>query len=1105
MVDFWILLIITLAFIIPMPLVSSGLHAYFCVKSGFLDAVAAFVGSLNGWNLAAGTVVAVYLVLFFTFLLLPKLRSFLNRNPWLRVQRGSLRLKMVRREISNNGIRWFLKNLYLARRESLWTYWSFLWVLVIGFGVVFALAILDLPFTDSLSKDLIQNGWQAQLTITSLSFIVLIFLLDQIYRSRYQEGVVQKFLATSRVMPVLYFSLFSSGLVAYLYFYKSPNAIHPFLIDVTFFVFLGTVVSIGYVYYRVAKLVFDDPLDEFTIDLVKRGLDFQLRDNNRQRISSEFLEVGLPDIATTGLDRDGRVFSARDLSLDGYIADIDLHEIRRACREEERRLGSPGEKALQVNLGLGNEVRPETDIVSVDVDRVDPVEVSDDFAERLSGAVRCSSDQPWRTGEKMIDENTDQIDDASREAISNLNSSGLRNFLGFYIELLEYATELNRQIVLTEADASAGLTDGGQQSFHWAASNYSGTPSPVRSLVRRVRRKFYRIFEAAAGTGNFDLITTVGSEIYGVCLSFHRQGEVNLFDDFIGLYGGFYRVLASSSEDNEQAVHDHLSSLQNLQTQLAASLGRAHSEEDVETAISDLESYYDVIEETFRHSIEQADAESFNKLWKLGEDAFIVVDSESEIFKLERQIEAAESKEEQDKYERELELRERQQQAVENLQDRFEEMRFISAASAYQALLSEDIPEEVFQEMFNESIRQEYTSFQKLSSAYFGMIQDVRLDLMRWEFDDIDIFGGARMSQPAVHTWLQEFFCAMGVLFLDPDEYEMDDLDEDRNPLADIDIDRTSYPDLEEAIESVSRSDLERLDISQKELERVEEKKEVFLALHRQMEEILERREEDDIIESDLDPEKVSSFKLSYIEGFEDRFTLRNVFDDLGWFESLDYDGEVEGFGFSAFYPKGEFIPDPPAEFVHDVDRRAQSHVDSIVERWLENAGENLKQISVESQDLLVQRVREACSDLAEQGNEPGAIVVSGFRTSNSLTGSEYFDGDISEYEEDIGGFDYGGSEPVPVYRDSSGDFDVLVLAGEDQAVEVKEYQRKDVPVFVDIKKVTREMLDEEDPEEFEEMSEEEIRDRLQSVWLQIWYYSEIDASDDFGAILRIE
>jgi hypothetical protein len=91
------------------------------------------------------------------------------------------------------------------------------------------------------------------------------------------------------------------------------------------------------------------------------------------------------------------------------------------------------------------------------------------------------------------------------------------------------------------------------------------------------------------------------------------------------------------------------------------------------------------------------------------------------------------------------------------------------------------------------------------------------------------------------------------------------------------------------------------------------------------------------------------------------------------------------------------------------------------------------------------------------------------------------------------------------VYRGSGHDFDVLVLAGENQPVKVKEYHRENEPVFVDIEKVTRGMLKEEDPEGFEEMSDEEIRDRLQSVWLQILHYSEIEASDNFGTILTVE
>lgn len=345
----------------------------------------------------------------------------------------------------------------------------------------------------------------------------------------------------------------------------------------------------------------------------------------------------------------------------------------------------------------------------------------------------------------------------------------------------------------------------------------------------------------------------------------------------------------------------------------------------------------------------------------------------------------------------------------------------------------------------------------------------------------------------------------MGIIFLNPEGYDLDDLDEADNPMADLDIERTSYPDLQETIESVSREELAKTGVAESQLDDLEDKKELFLALHQQMQEILERREEDYIIESDLDSEKVSNFKESYISGFEDRFNLREILDDLGWFEVSEYDGEVEGFGSNMFYPKGAFISDPPAEFVHNVDQQTQNHVNSIIERWIEQTQDYLSEIEVQSPDLISEKVEEACSTLDEDGKRPKAIVVNGFRASNNLTRSDYFVEEFAEIDDVIGGFSYDDGEPVPIYRGSTRAFDALVLAGDEQALEVSEYQRGGDSVFVDIQEVTRDLLKEKDPQGFEEMTEEEIRDRLQSVWIQIWYYAEVEASSEYGVLLTVE
>lgn len=92
----------------------------------------------------------------------------------------------------------------------------------------------------------------------------------------------------------------------------------------------------------------------------------------------------------------------------------------------------------------------------------------------------------------------------------------------------------------------------------------------------------------------------------------------------------------------------------------------------------------------------------------------------------------------------------------------------------------------------------------------------------------------------------------------------------------------------------------------------------------------------------------------------------------------------------------------------------------------------------------------------------------------------------------------------MPIYKDSGREFEVLLLSGSNQPLEIKEYWRDDEPVYVDIEKVTRNLLKELDPDEFEEMSVEELRDRLQSVRMRIFHYTEFDAKQDFGTIISV-
>ena len=452
--------------------------------TGLAGVIALLVGSLT-----------IYLIVG------PVLSTFRSRNPWVAFPQNSLRLKTLREEVRVNGYRWLLGR--LIRKSSLGTYWSFIWVLPLSLALAFSLAYLTAPL--ELSQfGTISTGWQAQLTVTSLSFIVLIFLLDQIYRSRYREGVIQTFLASSRVMPVLYYSLFSSGVLSYLYFYHTPEDVSPFLLDATFFIFLGTVSGIGYVYYRVARLISSDPLDDMTVQQIHRGLHLQIREKDRKAISNSYLEDAFPEVTSKGSNRYSPVIGADELGLEGFISDINLAKLREACNCAESDLDSDQE--LLVDLELGRELKSGNDIVSVTSGRLDTSELSDEILDLLREAVHCSSEPAWLTGKELVDRNMAQIGETTRTAINEGNPRGLEKNLERYTGLLENATELNREV----------------------EEQYGGTPAPVSSHVDHIYREFYRILEAAGRTRSSELISTVRGEIMRLSMMFHRQNETSL-------------------------------------------------------------------------------------------------------------------------------------------------------------------------------------------------------------------------------------------------------------------------------------------------------------------------------------------------------------------------------------------------------------------------------------------------------------------------------------------------------------------------------------------------------------------------------------------------
>ena len=761
-------------------------------------------GGTDGYAILAGLVVVGALVFLGYSFLRPLAVSMYRRYPGLLFPRGSLRIAVLEEERQENGWRWLLSHLFQTRRSVL-TYWSFIWVIPLGFLLVISLAYLSPTVLARVRPALVQHGWQAQLTITSLSFIVLIFLLEQISRTNHREGVIQEFFALSRIMPIIYFTLSTSGLIAYLYFVQTPTDVPPLVVNSTFFTVLGTIGGIGYVYYRVARLIFFDPLDELLIEQIQQGVELQLREEDRQSIAEQILEQRLPSFVELGINRDGRLFLAEELGLTGCITDIDLRTLIEALEEFDTRFEGDGNPTLLLQVGLGLEMQPGRDVLSVDEPTRNSVEIPQELATGVAEAIYCSREQPWQTGDQLVDRNLSRIGTNTRNAINSLNPSRLEEYLGFYTELLEHLSEMNR--------ATAGDDDG--------------TPSPVSDLVEHIYREFYPILEAAAQTGRTDLITTVRGELYWLAIAHHRRGEGNLFKKSVGLYASYYSVLVASPGVNADLIHSLLNSLSHVQTHLTAELDRARTVDEAEYIVTNLKRFYDVLEDILRIAVENGDEQTFNNVWNLGADEFVMVRTDRELFGLQRQLERADNKEEHEQLERKLTVTQQQQEAVESLQNEFEETRFVAAAWAYREVREGNLNQEVFQTMFSESIKG--FSFTTLTEIYLRIRDSPRFDLFRWETEDADVFKGARTSMPATQTWVKEFFCAMGILLLDADQYNLDNLDEGNNPIADIAVDRQNYPDLIETIRAVSKVDLAKTGVAETELDNISETKAVFI------------------------------------------------------------------------------------------------------------------------------------------------------------------------------------------------------------------------------------------------------------------------------------
>ncbi|MFC5972646.1 hypothetical protein ACFPYI_15015 [Halomarina salina] len=980
----------------------------------------------------------------------------------------------------------------------------------LSLGLVFSLAYFEYP-GELLIYGSIEAGWQAQLTITSLSFVVLIFLLEQINRSRYREGVLRSFLSSSRVMPVLYYTLSASVILTYLTYYHSPENSQPLFLDATFFFLVGTIVAIGYVYYRAVRLVFSDLLEKLTIQQINKGIRLRAMDRERVQNSESIIRDRLPESVHVNNppiradpNQTVRSYDANETGLDGYVVDIDIDRLSTAISQAKDSLGESDD--LFVNLKLGLEMQRGINLLSVYSDSTIAPSIPSEVIESTQEAIYCSKSLPWKTGDSIVEKNMSHISEETRRAITESNPVEVEANLERYSLLLESALELE-QGSFVNSDEASKIVDG-----------------HVDSILREI----YRIIEAVAESGVTEIVTAVRAEIFRFALKFHRRREPSRFQRTVGLYNSFYRNLSANPNVDSEALRSLLYSVDNLSTSIFASLKDADTPKDAESVGKNIADFYEVVDDMLRSALQLGDGETFNNLWELGQigsyrvsDYRGIIDRtsaeydqelRSSLVTLVHELSNDTISQIQDQGENSggedllgrlpdfpklvrlqnrLITAEIQIEVAQSIRDNFKKIQFVAASHAYRMQQVGDLEPTEFSKICQTSLSQ--YDVHGLIDGYTLAISKAPHGMSKWNWNDSNAFKNAWVEMPSDDEVLGEFFCYMMLILIDPDEYELDGITEYNNPLAEVEPKERKPPNLRSIISNIEKEDIAVELLSSADKFEFEERRRILQVMNTNARKILKERNRKAIADADIDDDLVAEFRDTYEEEFCQRFILRTVLDDLGQLNVVEYDKDTSPLpsGYSVNYPKIAFLPNH--EVITHIGRDAQSHADTITSAWISDNRDNINEVEMDPEKPLPEKIAEVVRSEPANPNDSHALILSGVRARAAVRDSDYFQrGDGSTA--DSGVFTVDNNE-IPTYYGGVEKYDFLLLIGELSALELVEYRNNGQVVDIEVDAISHESNSGDDSDR----SEDNIIDRGQYVHLQIKHYAEFSTTSYFA------
>jgi len=601
----------------------------------------------------------------------------------------------------------------------------------------------------------IDTVWQLHATIIGLSFVVLVFLLEIVSRSRLIEGALEQFLRRSWVMPVLVYSLLSNLALAVLILY--PNLRVDWLSsNLAVVIFAVTILGILSVYRNVVTLVLADETDQEAYTILKDTISKKVQNDITIYECDQILSDDLPERAVTEKTLypffAGRTdpISADDLDLNGVVSDIhvptfvcgvsEIIQIGEKHQEKgnEQDSSSEGDNddqnesvPVEVRVKIGDNLREFSSILHVDSEFFH--EEMESVYPVLAASILTRPGTGREETTRTIYKQTDFLDQEGKQIVKNAKTRPFLLFIDQYRDVVQHLfKELDEARFLIEED------------------RYTNPNLPFYDLDQIL----IHVFEEAVGEMNREFANHIITLIKELTKDTTDRELFGAYNRYMNLYSQFYFTISLRDDlvpDNFTVeLNDTLTEHLGFATRngIEADLNKFDELEEFDFRINSYsEAAFEEAHKIFKYAFENQDPRTFGAAWR---EMNVPRDLGN------RDVRKAIEREQRD-------------------------LRFNAAAMTYDVAKDHEKYHDTFKTIYNTCIRKTYHNIPELFERYYRIKHKTgyRTRWGKWghqEHDLIKQMHGAPYSLNP-ETDLGEFYCFTAIMNGYYDDHR------ERNPL----------------------------------------------------------------------------------------------------------------------------------------------------------------------------------------------------------------------------------------------------------------------------------------------------------------------------------